>query len=242
MRHPLLTFVLFVPVLAAHALTTACAGTETGNPAGPDYTHQIEPTGVDTTVAVSVPLEPTTPEILVEAGPGSVTPATGTVYAWALQNNLPAVSTPIEADGSFSLIISALAGDRIRLQVRAGGDELSPPLDIVVAETGIGFTRFNTALPCLRTSPELALQLDVGNEDAIIITNHCDETVSRTLARIREGASGITLSDDGVTELAPGAQSTIRVRFDAADASPANILFSLVAPVQEIRALTIGVD
>lgn len=241
MRHPLLSFVLFIPVLAAPTLI-ACAGTETGNPADPDYTHRIEPTGVDTTVGQVGPAMPSPPEILVEAGAGSVTPATGSVYAWALENNLPAVSAPIDADGSFSLVVAALAGDRIRLQIRAGGDELSPPLDIVVAETGAGFTRFNTALPCLRSSPELALQLDVGNEDAIILTNYCDETVTRSPARIREGTSGVVLIDDEVTELAPGAQSTIRIRFDTADASPANVLFSLVAPVQEIRAITIGVD
>jgi hypothetical protein len=219
-RHPFLTLVLFVPVLAAYTFTTACAGTETGNPAGPDYTHQIEPMGVATTTNQTGPATPAPPEIIVDGGPGSVMPATGTIYAWPLENNLPGVSALIRADGSFALDVPALSGDRVRLQVRAGGDDLSPPLDIVVAESGVGFTRFNTALPCLRTSPELALQLDVGREDAIVITNHCDETVTRTAARIREGSSGITLNDDGVTELAPGAQSTIRVRFDATDVSP----------------------
>lgn len=240
MRNPLLTLLLFAPTLAAYALTMACAGTETGNPADPDYTHQIEPTGVETSVIQVGPATPAPPEIVIAAGPGSVTPATGRVYAWALENDLPGVSAPVAADGSFSLSVTALAGDRIRVQVRAGVDELSPPLDIIVSETGRGFTRFNTALPCLATSPELAMQLDVGREDAIVITNHCEETVVRTSARVREGNEGITLTDDGVLELTPGAQSTLRIRIDDAAASPANVLFSISTPVQEIRALTVG--
>ena len=241
MRH-LLTLSLFAPLLVVFGLSMACVGTETGNPADPDYTHEIEPTGVDTTVSQGGPLTPSLPEILIAAGPGSVTPATGSIHASALANNLPGVSTPIEADGSFSLILSALVGDRIRLQARTGSGELSPPLDIIVAESGVGFTRFNTRLPCLRTSPQLAMQLDVGREDAIIITNHCDETVVRTTARVREAVDGITLIDDGVVELAPGAQSTLRVRIDDEAASPANILFSLTSPQRELRAITIGTN
>lgn len=242
MRNLLLTLFLFAPTLAVVSLTMGCVGTETGNPADPDYTHDIEPAGVQTRPGDSVPTGPSTPVIVVSAGPGSVMPATGTIYAWALQNNLPGVSTPIEADGSFYLELSALTGNRIRLQVRAGASELSPPLDIIVAESGLGFTRFNTGLACLRTSPELAMQLDVGREDSIVITNHCEETVVRTAARIREGSEGITLIDDGPLELSPGAQSTLRVRFDSEAASPANVLFSLSAPLQEIRAITIGTD
>lgn len=237
----LFSFALFVPALVIQLFTTACVGTETGNPADdPDYTHRIEPTGVDTFVTEA--LTPAIPEIVISGGPGSVMPARGNVFAWPLQNNLPPVVVPVMDDGSFSLGVPALVGDLIRLQVRAEASELSPPLDILASETGSGFTRFNTALSCLRTSPQLALQLDVGREDAVIIENFCDETVVRSRARIRESVEGITLVDDEVLELPPGAQSTIRVAFEEASASPANLLFSLREPVQELRAITLGVE
>ena len=223
--------------LYAIVLFLGCVGTETGNP----FTHVLDPTELSVGITGAM-----VQQVIVHGLAGAVTPATGQVHAWGLGNDLEGVVVPVEADGSFSLQVPRQSDELVRLQIRAGPGEVSAPIDLAIASSTGGslYSVFSSALPCLRTEPSLALQIDraMGSTGTIVVINDCEMPVMRAPARLQRADVGFTLVDDGSLELAPGEQSTLLVTASGATDVPSNVLIEVSDPVRELRAITVGVD
>jgi hypothetical protein len=213
-----------------------CIATETGNPSAREI--EVDETRIDGFVPPDAPMPTGPSEAFVTGGPGSIDPPAGRVVGWNLENDSPPANTPVEPDGSFELVLEAAPDDLLRIQAR-GAESLSAPIDgrVTVDERFVLEGRRNS---CFETRPDGFDIIDraAGTETSIQLVNGCDEPVVRTRARLRRGAAGLSLEDDGPLQLEPGSSTSVTVRAGS-DAEEDIVLLEIESPEPELRAVSV---
>ncbi|MFK7986426.1 MAG: hypothetical protein AB8I08_10370 [Sandaracinaceae bacterium] len=205
-------------VLACSVAFSACVATETGNP---PFTVEEE-SFVVMQVALPGPDDPVT--TFIDAPAGTVTPAAGQVEVRLLDDDAPTLTSPVAANGSFSISFDERGGERFRVLVRDGRDA-SAPIDAVAGFDGL------TALPrtaCLMIQPVVDLETDT-----VVVQNDCAFEVTRAPATWRLPTSASIA--EGPLELGPGDAAEITITGLNADNT---LRIELTAPNEELRAVT----
>jgi hypothetical protein len=211
------------------ACASACVGTPTPEP--PDYAPELLPTpdgglifATDARIEVATLNDP--PSAPLSGQRDAVVPDS---RVWIV-NLDDLTSLPLEvrarANGSFSAMVQARPGDRLRIVSRTDTRH-SLPLDAEFVEAEPGMVRIvalpPTELPCLQVSPprEIVRTLEPGQslEERFELRNRCSEPVQIEDARLRFGDQGFSLADAPET-IAPNQRASLTVSLDGhADAT-----------------------
>lgn len=185
--------------------------------------------------------------------PGTVTNPDGAII-WVvnLDGVLPPVTTPVEPDGSFNVLVDGdililNAGglsEEYRLQVRAG-DFRSEPIDFVVDLAGRTLIVSERPLAsCFSIEPQTEIlfgEVSVTESLEVVLNNDCDQTLTLVAPRLRATAPSF-LVGTGPTSLDSG--QTVSVSIDFAPEQRGLIeeivMFEVVTPTRDRRPVTLS--
>lgn len=173
--------------------------------------------------------------------PGAALPGT-TLWGVNLDDVLDPQTTVVNADGSFSLAVSALPGQELRVQTR-DGDDRSRPVDLLVPRGEL----VRPTEDCMRFEPARELRrpaIDVGVADRqrVRLTNGCGADVVIDEVVLRRPSDAWSVATPGPITVPAGASTDLEVVFQAPRAGPyEEILFVVVgAPEPDRRPITLS--
>lgn len=212
--------------LALSLLVTGCVVTDTGNPplAPPD-------TGAMRSMFLGAG------QLTIIGDPGAIVDPGGVVRFTDLTTDSDPVDAEVQPDGSFSVVLFAEADAVLRVQHVAGPDR-SVPVDLLASTLEAA----SISLPCLVLEPALEVRVGAVEEPverSVAIRSECDAPVGLR-ARTRRAAPPLSVTpalDD--TELAPGAETTLRLRLAPSGEAEAVVLLEISAPEMVNRAITV---
>ncbi|AKF03076.1 hypothetical protein [Sandaracinus amylolyticus] len=149
---------------------------------------------------------------------------------------MPVRIAPVAADGSFSIELTTLAIDELRIWVRGADGERSAPVDVLADP--LGLAPAVRALLCLRVEPHDLVVLGTGAgsgaREVITLVNECDEDVTVESVALRAPVSGVEI-EAAPTSVAAGASAAIELRFLPDESAPAGL-------VEDVLLVTVAGD
>jgi hypothetical protein len=161
-------------------------------------------------------------ELPVAGAPGAATPG-ATLRALNLDREVPIVSGPVAADGSFNTSLLASSGDELRFQALLAGMR-SLPADFLYASAGGDQLVPSSRLDCLALSPGFDLDVPASGSARLRIENSCARTVTLASPRFRSGGR-FTLDAALPLEIAAGSEASLDVRVTPAASGAEDVLF-----------------
>ena len=222
--------------LAAVIIAFGCIATETGNPTF-TAASTTNPGALDGALLPDDPMLPATGfYATVAGGPGAITPPTGQVAVFSLEEDQGPATAPIEADGSFRVTVMAASGQWLRLHVLDDdGAVLSDPIDFQVDDTGLVLV--DPAPGCASVGAAV-LPLSEAGAGEVLVFNDCEAPLGVGSALIL-GADGYDVITDTPLEIA--ASESVAVRVAGRDPTgPAILQLRLAGPDE--RALNVTVS
>jgi hypothetical protein len=162
----------------------------------PPSSNPIEPPKADLVTLTPDPFMADT-DIDITGAPGSAEPG-AELWAVNIDGSAPAVTTQVQPDGSFALVVQGLANDELRLQVRQGSRR-SEPVDVIVpSQPGPAVISARALADCILLDPprELALPAPATSEPpeaSIRIENTCALDIAITGLRLRVASSALSV-------------------------------------------------
>lgn len=172
--------------------------------------------------------------------PGSVTPPEGSVIATDLETMAEPNEAPVAPDGSFTVGVTTIGTDELRLQVR-GTQRRSEPLDFLWTGGTLEAPRRPRAL-CLFVEPT-HVALEPGGRATIEVRSACVDRVAFRAPRFRRDTLGFVVTDPAVFELSEGQRRSLTVTAPTGPGASEDVLFveTLDAP-SDRRPITVYVD
>jgi hypothetical protein len=223
-------------LLAALGLATAAGcvvSPQPSPPDGPPTVAVIDGDGIGVGVSSSL-----TDFLSIQAEPGTVKPAGGTVVITDLDKTDAPSLAPVAADGSFSIAVKAAFGDTLRFQVKTDAGR-SAPVDRTNGSSGLAAVL--VTVPCFSVDPPLWAPLaGEGAARTLVLQNACSFPVTFAPPHLRRGKAGITFSPTAGFELAAGETTFVTLHGAAAGPEDEDVLYLETAtPTGGRRALTI---
>lgn len=181
------------------------------------------------------------PRVMTFTGRPGAAPAGVALWGGSLDEDLPASTTTVAADGSFAFDVEGLPAHEFRLAVLDGA---SLPVDVVVADDHTVALAPRPFAACLSVRPEV--ELDFGAIDPggsapgdVVLENDCDDDVVVEGARVRASGSAFALDDAGPFTVAAGARESVRLTFAPAEVGVAReaVVLDVSAPERDRRAV-----
>ena len=177
------------------------------------------------------------------AGPGTVAPARGVVIVTNLdQSDAPSIAA-VAPDGSFTIAVSGVPGQRFRFQAKDGSTR-SEPFDALVGASGETVAADATDPACLVVTPALWASLGgAGDTVSIALENRCTGAFTLAAPRLRRGLAGFSTAQATPIALAGSATATFTVSAGSGPEVEDVLFLDATAPASlpAIRAITLTV-